>query len=259
MHLYGKNSVLERIISNPGSIKSIFLQDNFASPRIIEAIRSKEIPVKRVSERELSKIKHADRLQGIVARVEEFRYTPFDELLNNAAERNLSLIFLDSINDPHNLGSILRITACFGDFAVVIPKHSSCEVNDTVVHVASGGENFVPVSMVNNMTTAIIKAKNAGYWIVGAMVEQGADITGASLPFPIGLVLGSEGKGIRHGVKKHLDQKVSLPMRGADLSFNVAVACAIFSYEISKQRDIKHSTPGLDKRGCPRKPGGGMP
>ena len=239
MYLYGKNSVLERLKVNPKSIKKIFLQENFNAPHILDAIKSTNIAVRRVTEKELTRIKHADRLQGIVAQADNYKYTPFEELLHSPESKNLSFIFLDSINDPHNLGSMIRIAACFGSFAVVIPKHSSCEVNDTVIHVASGGENFIPVSMVTNMLTALLKAKKAGYWIAGTVVEEGADINKVDLPFPICLVLGSEGKGIRHGIKKHLDLKLSLPMRGAALSFNVAMACAIFCHEIAKQREKK--------------------
>ena len=145
-------------------------------------------------------------------------------------------MFLGSINDPQNLGSIIRTVACLGGFSVVIPERSSCEVNDTVMHVASGGENFVPVSMVNNMSNALIKAKKEGFWVVGAVIEDAVDINKTRLPFPMCLVLGSEGKGIRYGVSKHLDLRVALPMRGAPLSFNVAMSCAIFCYEISRQK-----------------------
>ncbi len=236
MYLYGKNSILERLRANAGSIKRIFLQDNFKSAEVLDAIKAAGIAVKRVSERELTRVKRADRLQGIVAEVDNFAYTPFEELLDGSGGEKLSLIFLDSINDPHNLGSIIRIAACFGGFAVVIPKYNSCQVNDTVIHVASGGENFIPVAMVQNIATALIKAKKAGYWAVGAIVESGEDINQASWPLPVALVLGSEGKGIRPGVNKQLDLKVSLPMRGAALSFNVAMACAIFCHEIVRQR-----------------------
>ncbi len=247
MYLYGKNSVRERLKANPESMRNIYLQDNFDSPSLLEAVNSAEIPTKRVTERELNKIKRADRLQGIVAEVDEYVYTPFEELLYNPPitegdpessrkEVNLTFIFLDSINDPHNLGSIMRIVACFGGFSIVIPKHSSCEVNDTVMHVASGGENYISVSKVNNMTTALLRAKKEGYWIIGTVVENGGEINDVSLPFPVCLVLGSEGKGIRYGLMKHLDMKVSLPMRGAALSFNVAMACAVFCHEISRQR-----------------------
>lgn len=235
MYLYGKNSVIERLKENPKSIKRIFLQDNFSSEDITSLIKSSKVPLKHVSEKELTKIKRADRLQGIVAEVEDFKYTPFDELLSRSKLEKLSLILIDNLNDPHNLGSILRIAACFGNFGVVIPERRSCEVTDTVMHVASGGENFVPVSIVNNMTTAILKAKKSGFWVVGTVVDSGEDVNKVSLPFPMCLVLGSEGKGIRYGIQKHLDLAVKLPMKGAELSFNVAMACAIFCHEITKQ------------------------
>jgi len=234
--LYGKNSVLERLKVNPKSIRKIFLQENFDAPHIVSLIESVRIPLVRLSERELNRKKRADRLQGIIAEVDKFLYTPFSQLLDTAKKEKLSLIFLDSINDPHNLGSIMRSLACFGGFAVVIPKYSACEVNETVLHVASGGENFVPVSMVVNLSTALIAAKKAGFWAAGTVVEGGEDINNVRLPFPLCLVLGSEGKGIRHGLKNQLDLKIKIPMSGASLSFNVAMACSIFCYEIARQR-----------------------
>ncbi|MBI4697744.1 MAG: 23S rRNA (guanosine(2251)-2'-O)-methyltransferase RlmB [Nitrospirae bacterium] len=236
MYLYGKNSVLERLQSNPKSVRKIFMQDNFSDQLIIKAMDSLNIPVSRVSEKDLLRIKRADRLQGIVAEVSKYQYAPFEKLLNLPDKDRPVFIFLDSLNDPHNLGTIIRTAACFGGFAVVVPEHGSCEVNETVIHVASGGENFVPVSLVTNLATAMIEAKKAGYWAAGAVVEGGEDLNKVSLPFPLCLVLGSEGKGIRYGLQKHLDLKISLPMRGAQLSFNVAMACAIFSYEIVRQR-----------------------
>ena len=236
MYLYGKNSILERLRVNPRSIKKIFLRENFNAPDIFKLVGSKKIPTKRVSEKKLGRVKHASRLQGIVAEVDDFIYADFEELLHKGSEKKLSLIFLDSISDPHNLGSIMRIAACFGGFAIVIPKYNACEVNDTVMHVASGGENFVPVSMVSNISTALFKAKKADWWIVGAVVRGGKEISSISLPFPMCLVLGSEDKGIRYGIERQLDLKVSLPMRGISLSLNVAMACAIFCHEMAKQK-----------------------
>lgn len=239
MYLYGKNSVLERLKVNAGSIRQVFIQDNFKNNEIMEVVKSENISIKIVSERDLLKIKRADRLQGIVAEIDVFKYTPLDGLLKEGIEKDLVLIFLDGLNDPHNLGSIMRTAACFGRFALIIPEHSSCEVNDTVMHVASGGENFVQVAMVTNLSAALIKAKKAGYWAVGTVVSEGEDINKASLPFPMCLVLGTEGKGIRYGVQKHLDLKITLPMKGAQLSLNVAMAFAIFAQEITRQSDIK--------------------
>ncbi len=236
MYLYGKNSVYERLRANPKSIHRVFVQDNFDVPKIIELVKSRDIELKTVSERELLRIKYADRLQGIVAEVDKFQYSDFEELIYATKENKLSFLFLDSINDPHNLGSVIRIAACFGGFGIVIPAHGSCQVNETVIHVASGGENFVPVSIVNNMTHALIKAKGENFWIAGAVVDAGEDIKNVKFPLPICLVLGSEGKGVRQGIRKQFELSVTLPMRGAQLSFNVAMASAIFCHEIAKQR-----------------------
>ncbi|MFC1709936.1 23S rRNA (guanosine(2251)-2'-O)-methyltransferase RlmB [Candidatus Omnitrophota bacterium] len=234
--LYGKNSVLQRLKRNPKSIRKIFLNDIFNDAYLLTIATRKKIPLVRLNRNEFLRVKKADSLQGIIAEVEKYSYVPFKELLADSVDKKTTLIFLDSISDPQNLGSIIRTAACFGDFAVVLPKHDACEVNDTVLHVASGGENFVSVSMVPNLSSAIINAKKVGYWIAGTVVEGGEDIKKTLLPFPLCFVLGSEGKGIRKGLHNQIDLKVSLPMK-APLSFNVAISCAILCYEISKQRN----------------------
>ncbi|MCK4462978.1 MAG: RNA methyltransferase, partial [Candidatus Omnitrophica bacterium] len=134
--------------------------------------------------------------------------------------------------------AIIRTLACFGGFAIVIPQFNACGVTEAVLHVASGGENYISVSVVPNLSNAIMQIKKCGCWIVGAEASSDASSMDAtSFPFPLGLVLGSEGEGIRYGIQKHLDLKVRIPMKGAGLSFNVGIACAIFCYEISKQKN----------------------
>ena len=103
------------------------------------------------------------------------------------------------------------------------------------MHVASGGENYPPVCAVSNILNAIIKAKSAGFWMAATVIEQGEDISGFKIPFPFGYVLGSEGRGIKQAILKHIDFKLSLKMPGEALSLNVAMAAAIFCYEISRQ------------------------
>jgi len=114
MYLYGKNSVHERLKTDPGSIRQVYLQDNFNAPHITDLLKANKIPAKVGSENDLMRIKRADRLQGIVAEIYKYQYTPLDELLSGPGEKRPSLIFLDNLNDPHNLGSIMRIAACFG-------------------------------------------------------------------------------------------------------------------------------------------------
>lgn len=242
MYLYGKNSVLERITANPESIKAVYLQENFKSPRILGLIKAKNISCRHVREKELARIKRADRLQGIVAEVDRFSYTDYNSLLSAKGSQQHTLIFLDEIMDPHNLGSILRVTACLGGFGLVIPRHSGCGVNDTVMHVASGGENYTPVSVVSNTINALAKAKERGYWIAGTAAEGGDNIHRLELPRPLAIVFGSEGRGIKPAVSKHLDLNLTLSMKGAKLSLNVAMAAAIFCYEIDRQRHLPGKT-----------------
>jgi 23S rRNA (guanosine2251-2'-O)-methyltransferase len=238
MLLYGKNSIFERLKVTPSSIRHIYLQENFEAPDIQRLIQKNHIPAERLNPKALAKIKYAKDLQGIVAKVDSFTYASFDELLDRPPDKRLTLLFLDRLFDPQNLGVIIRTLACFGGFAVIIPRFNACDVTEAVLHVASGGENYVPVAKVSNISSAIIEAKKSNYWIMGGVVgEDAQSIDEISFPFPLGLVLGSEGEGIRYGVQKHIDIKARIPMKGAQLSFNVAMACAIFCHEIAKQRN----------------------
>ncbi|MFH1038116.1 MAG: 23S rRNA (guanosine(2251)-2'-O)-methyltransferase RlmB [PVC group bacterium] len=236
MFLYGKNSVIERLKANPGSIKKIYLRDNLQDPELTGTVQASGIPVEFTGEKEMNRIRRTERRQVIAAEVEDYRYTPYPELVRNGKYPGYTLLFLDRISDPQNLGSIIRTAACFGGFAVVLPRHESCGVTETVLHVASGGENYVPAAMVTNLSRALREAKENGFWAAGAVPAGGTSLFKADLPFPLCLVIGSEGTGIRYGLDKHLDAKITLPMEGASLSFNASTAAAIFCYEIVRQR-----------------------
>lgn len=239
MFLYGKNSVFERLRVRPASIRRVYLEADFREPEIEKLLKVNRIPSQRLSKDKLFKIKKAESLQGIVAEVGPFDYAYFEDLLTEMAREKLTLIFLDRVFDPQNLGAIMRTAACFGNFALVIPEHKACDVTDAVLHVACGGENFIPLAKVSNLTNALLEAKRRGYWAIGTSPAAAKSVSDARLPFPLCLVLGSEGRGIRYGIAKHLDDTVSIPTRGAKLSFNVTIACAIFCYEITRQRSQK--------------------
>ena len=236
MYLYGKNPVIERLKADPTSVKKVILKEDFDDKRVLDLLKKTGVKFEFMPKNEFMRQQRADRVQGVIALIDKFAYANFDELVSKPAQKPLTFVFLDNLNDPQNLGVIIRSLACFGGFAVVIPKHESCEVTEAVLHVASGGENYVPVCMVTNMTAALLKAKEHGYWVAGTVVEGGQDLKGFEFMFPICLLMGSEGKGIRPGLMNHIDFKVTLPMHGSDLSFNVAVATAIFCYEIARQR-----------------------
>jgi len=237
IYLYGKNSISERIKANPGSVRSIYFREGLSLPSMEKAIAQQKIPYERIPADSLEKMRPQKDLQGVVAKVDRFKYTPCDDLIADALQSDRTLLFLDRVVDPHNLGVIIRLSACFGGFSLIIPSREAAQVNETVLHVASGGENYVPIAIVNNLVPAIDDAKKLGFWIAGAVAdEEGEDIAEVSLPFPLGVVLGSEGAGIRKGLQKRLDIQARIPMRGAQLSFNVSMACGIFCHEITKRK-----------------------
>jgi 23S rRNA (guanosine2251-2'-O)-methyltransferase len=236
MYLYGRNSVMERIKAHPESVRRVYLREGLSVPDLEKQIRLKRIEYERLPAASLDRMRPQKDLQGVVARVDLFRYADPKPLIAGAAGENRSLVFLDRVNDPHNLGVIIRLCACFGRFSLVIPSREACQVNETALHVASGGENYVPIASVNNLAPVLDAAREAGFWIVGAVVGEGAEnVSTLSFPFPLALVLGSEGGGIRKGLEKRLDVRARIPMPGVPLSLNVSIACAIFLHEISKQ------------------------
>ncbi|HTY45612.1 MAG TPA: 23S rRNA (guanosine(2251)-2'-O)-methyltransferase RlmB [Patescibacteria group bacterium] len=234
MRLYGKRSVSERLKADPASIKRLYIEEGLQRPEIVSLGRKAGIAVECLRSGRFAQLAQGNQTQGVIAEVTKFVYRDFDELISQ--DPASVLIFLDRINDPHNLGVILRSCACFGNFSVVLPGHESAQVNETVLKVACGAENYVPVSLITNLSVAIQKAQKQGYWIASTVVEGGDNPRQARLNFPLGLVFGSEGQGVRPGLLKHIDYRLTLPMTGAGLSFNVAIAVSIFCYEISSQR-----------------------
>jgi 23S rRNA (guanosine2251-2'-O)-methyltransferase len=239
MRLYGKNSILERLKSNHQTITKIYVEKGTSPDQIVRLSREKNIPFAHMSEEKFSNFSAGIRCQGVVAEVTDFAYGCLEDFLSRPKEELLTLVFLDHITDPQNLGNIIRTLACLGDFAIVTPKQGSASVNETVLRVACGGESFVPIAQIPNISTALEQVKKKGYWVAGAVAGGGQNMLEVNLPFPLALVMGSEDKGIRNIVRTHLDLQLTLPMPGAWLSFNVATATAIFCYEIFRQKHKK--------------------
>lgn len=232
MILYGKRSVGERLKVAPSTVKRVILDTNFKDKEIIAILREKNIPVEKITKRMFPKKFRALSHQGIIAFVEEFKYCSLDDVIN---KKEYIPIFLDRIYDPQNLGAIIRVCACLGRFSLVIPKFDACRVNNTVLHVASGGENYVNIALVDNLSKTLREMKEQGYWVVGTSVEDSAvDVSTFVWPNPFVLILGSEGKGVRYGINKQVDFFVRIPMSGAKLPLNVSSACSIFCYLISR-------------------------
>ena len=227
--------MVERLLHAPKTIRALYLQSDTDAAEVVNAAKAAGIRFLPKPKAEILKMAGPVHAQGVVAEVEDFRYAELEDLLKQPEPRP-TLLFLDRVNDPQNLGAILRTTACLGNFALVIPKHDSVEVTEAVLRVACGGENFTPVARVTNLAQASETAKKAGYWVAGAAAEGGTPLHEADWPTPLAVVLGSEGSGIRPGLEKHLELTLTLPMPGADLSYNVATAAALIAYEITRRR-----------------------
>ncbi len=232
LRLFGKRPVLERLAKQPQTIRSLTLSQGADAAEVVRAARAAGVPFVSVARAAFERMAQGIHAQGVIAEVEPFRY----EALEDLAQKDPRWLFLipDRLTDPQNLGSILRTTACLGGIALVLPRHDSVEVTEAVLRVACGGENYVPVAQVPNLAFACDLLKRFDYWIAGAQAEGGTPLAQMKWPSPLAVILGSEGSGIRPGLEKKLDLTVTLPMAGAALSFNVAVAASLLAYEIRR-------------------------
>lgn len=176
-----------------------------------------------------------DKSQGILARIEDFRYAPLDEVLGKIDGDGFILV-LDHLEDPHNLGAIIRTALCAGADAVVIPEDRSVRVNQTVLKVSAGSAFHLPVVKVKNISRALEELKEHGFWVYGADMDGKAQLFRTKLEGNLCLVMGNEGKGLSANVRKHCDVLLGIPQVGPLGSLNVSVAAGIIAYEVLRQR-----------------------
>ncbi len=237
MVIYGVNPVAEAVRAGYPILK-IYVDEKFRDrERILPLAKSKGIKVVKAKRKKLSEISKTEKHQGIVAIVSPVEPRDFEELLELTINENGYLLFLDRIEDPHNLGAIFRSADAFRVTGVVIPRDRSATVTDTVVKASTGALFYVPFSVVNSFSHALKKFKEAGGWLVG-LEKGGKPLSKFSFPFPLGLIVGSEGKGISKTTLKLVDEVVEIEMDGHVNSLNVSNATAIALYRVFLQRFI---------------------
>lgn len=236
MRLYGKNPVIARMQANPGSVRKLYLQIKMDLSEVVQAAKKAGLSFESREKDWFRRLGDELHTQGVMAEVEDYVYTPLEEVLDDCSSGVSTPVLLDGLTDPQNFGAIIRTLAGLGGFSLVIPEHESVEVNETVLRVACGGENYIKISKTGNLVRAAAKCREKGIGLMGAVVEGGEDLIASRIVFPAALVIGSEGKGIRPGLRKCLDKPLTLPMKGAQLSFNAAIATALFCYEITRRR-----------------------
>lgn len=246
----GINSVLEALKANKRRVFSLYVVEGRQNPSIVKIIdiaKGHGIAVKPLSKGKMLELTRVETNQGVAAEVEQFRYVSLEELIDISKKtgEHSFIVILDQINDPHNLGAIIRTAHLVGAHGIVIPKDNAAQVGPASTKAASGAVEHIPIAKVVNLNNAIKILKNNNIWIVGADGSSGKNIYGYDFTTPTALVLGGEGRGLRRLVKEHCDELLSIPMKGMIDSFNVSVAAAIFMAEIMRQRYSKNCATNL--------------
>ncbi|WP_267901021.1 23S rRNA (guanosine(2251)-2'-O)-methyltransferase RlmB [Cohnella endophytica] len=236
----GKHPVLEAMKAGR-SINKIFISNQaqrFLIQPIMEGAKERGIVVQQVDKSKLDRLVPDLQHQGVVAQVAAAAYYEVDELLARAAERGEAplIILLDEVEDPHNLGSILRTADCTGVHGVIVPKRRSAGLTPIVAKTSAGAVEYVPVARVANLVQTMEKLKEAGLWIAGADVGAKEGFYDTNLTGPLAIVIGNEGQGLSRLVKERCDFILSLPMVGQINSLNASVATGVILYEVVRQR-----------------------
>lgn len=240
MKFEGKNAVREAILSGVQIEKLLASNNSFdkAFNDVINLAKQHKIKIQFVDNVVLNKQSATKKHQGLIAFGSEYKYYSVSDILNYAQQKNEQpfILILDEIVDPHNFGSIIRTSECLGVHGIIIGKDRSCPVNETVIKVSAGAINYVKIAKVTNINREIENLKKQNVWVY-ALELGGQDITKAKLNGAIGLVIGSEGKGVSKLTKQLCDGVLTIPMHGKVNSLNASVATAIALHEISKQRN----------------------
>lgn len=238
-YIVGRNAVREALRSGR-TIQRLFITNDKVQGSLQEIIglaKDKGIELRRVDDKQLSKYADGVVHQGVVALAAPVKFADLGEVLQNwSSVKAPLLILLDGIEDPHNMGAIIRTAECCGATAVLIPKRHTAPINATVAKTSAGALESIPLVQVGNVAQTIEELKKQGFWVLGAHMEGQQTLYQADLTSPLVLVIGNEGKGLSRLTKERCDFLVTIPMYGRINSLNASVAAAILMYEAVRQR-----------------------
>ena len=243
-YIVGRNPVIEHLQRRTQAVEKIWIAKRNTHSRILQIVTMAEkagVPIEHCTRRELDRLEPSVPHQGVIALVKPTRYNDLSSVLTKIerSEHNALLIVLDNIQDPRNLGAILRTAEAVNADAVIIPKNRAVGITAAVHKASAGASTYVPIVKVTNIAHTIDTLKNSGIWVAGAAEEASCLYTDVDFRVPVCLVLGSEGKGLRRLVKQKCDYLVHLPMLGKIDSLNVSVAAGVLLYEVIRQRAVK--------------------
>lgn len=237
--IFGRNSVIEALEASRKLEKVLVLDGGTGSLRkIIGMAKDSRVRVEFVDRKTLDRLSEGANHQGVIAKGQVFEYSNVDSICEAAATNGEDpfILILDGIEDPHNLGAILRTGECAGVHGIIIPERRAASVDSVAMKVAAGAAEYVKVARVKNLSRTLDELKNKGVWIVG-LDMYGERYYEQNLKGPIALVVGNEGKGISRLIKEKCDYMISIPLKGKVSSLNASNAVAVAVYETLKQRE----------------------
>lgn len=239
----GRNSVTE-LLKSGKDINKLYVQKgekHGSINEIIKLAKQNKVVITELDRAKLDKMSESHNHQGVIAIVPPYEYCDVDEILEYAKSKNESpfILILDGIEDPHNLGSIIRTAECSGVHGIIIPKRRSVQVNATVNKTSAGAAQYVKVARVNNLTETIKYLKENDVWIYGTDIEGKCYYNEQKYNGGVAIVIGSEGFGMSRLVKENCDFLVKIPMVGKINSLNASVSAGILMYEVFNQRNNK--------------------
>ena len=235
----GRNAVIEAFRAGK-TIDRLFIMDGCQDGPIMTIKREAkkhDTPIKYVTKERLDQMSETGKHQGVIASAAAYEYAEVEDILRAAGEKGEQpfLFLLDNIEDPHNLGAIIRTANLAGAHGVIIPKNRAVGLTAAVARTSAGALNYTPVARVTNLSRTMEELKKEGIWFVCADMD-GTVMYDLDLKGPIGLVIGSEGEGVGRLVKENCDMTAAIPMRGDIDSLNASVAAGVLAYEIVRQR-----------------------
>lgn len=247
--LYGVNPLMETLRAGDRIPSEIVIAEGARDERLrelVELARSKNVPVKRVPRASIDRAVGNTHHQGVMARIAAARYADAEGLLSSIASRigaetEPLVVVLDGIEDPRNLGAILRTSECAGVHGVFVPERRAAGLTDLVAKAAAGATEYVPTARVTNLSRLIDQLKERNLWVVGTAADAPLNYTEWDWTRPSAVVLGGEGAGLHRLVREHCDVLVRIPVQGKIQSLNVSVAAGVVLYEALRQRSIGQS------------------
>lgn len=240
MNIEGKNQVIEAL-KNDTTINKIIIDKNFMTRKddVISLAKKSKIKIEFLPKKIMDSLSKTGHHQGYIAETVDFKYSEIEEILSGANGHDPFVVLLDGIEDPHNLGAIIRTCECAGVDGIIIPKIRACQVNETVVRTSAGAISNIKIARVTNLKDAIDILKKNGLWIY-VSETGGENLYNQNLTGPIGIVIGSEGNGVKQSLRSYCDGIVSIPLFGSVNSLNASVANAVVVYEVVRQRQQKN-------------------